>query len=191
MKTEVVEQERVKKKEVAVGAGALILILLVAFAFAKKKKNEEPPPDQGVITPVVEIGELEATASPGLKGGSVTPGTRVQIQAQITNRSTKNTAYIDLPVKIRYSIYEGSQWMPTPGTLLWTFTAPATLKANSTEPHTSMHYTTVKTDEERRDVRVEVLYQDEVIAEEKIDTLFFVKEEAIKAAVEVLSISWL
>lgn len=188
MKTEVVKQEKVKKKEVAVGAGALILLLIIAFAFAKKKKDEEPP--EGVIKPVVEIGEI-VTRSPGVKGGSVTPGTRVQIQAQITNRSTKNTAYIDLPVKIRYKIYEGSQWMPTPGTLLWTFTASATLKANATEPHTSPHYTTVKRDEERRDVRVEVLYQDEVIAEEKIDTLFFVKEEAVKAAVEVLSISWL
>jgi hypothetical protein len=47
MKTEVIEQEQVKKKEVAVGAGALILLLLIAFAFAKKKKDEEPPPGEG------------------------------------------------------------------------------------------------------------------------------------------------
>lgn len=42
MKTEVVGQEQVKKKEVAVGAGVLILLLLVAFAFAKKKEYECP-----------------------------------------------------------------------------------------------------------------------------------------------------
>ena len=50
MKTETVEQERVKKKEVAVGAGALILLLIIAFAFAKKKKDEEPPEGEPVVS---------------------------------------------------------------------------------------------------------------------------------------------
>ncbi len=62
MKTEVVEQERVKKKEVAVGAGALILLLLVAFAFAKKKKDEEPPPGEG--EPVIAVTGIGWEGSP-------------------------------------------------------------------------------------------------------------------------------
>jgi len=60
MVTEVIEQERVKKKEVAAGAGALILIVLLALAFAKKK--EEVPPGQG--EPVITVTKLGFEGSP-------------------------------------------------------------------------------------------------------------------------------
>lgn len=186
--TQVVEQEQVKKKEVAVGAGALILLLLIAFAFAKKKKEDEEP--LGEIVPAVTIGEI-VTASPGEKGGTVRPGQTIKIAAGINNKSTKNTDYVELPVTVRYKIYEGSGIMPTPGTLLLTLNTVATLRPGITTYHNSPSYKETLRPQERRDVRVEVLYEGKVIAEKKEQDLYYVREEELKAAVEVLSIAWI
>ncbi len=182
--TEVKEREEVKK-EGAIGAGALILLgVILYFAF---KKKEEPT---GKITPAVTIGEVVAHSSPGEKGGTVRPGQTIKIVAGLDNKSTRNSDYVELPVTIRYSIHEGS-WTPFAGDLLLTLTTEATLRPGITTYYDSPSYKESLRPQERRDVRVEVLYKDEVIAEKKEETLYRVKEEVFKPAVEVLSIAWM
>ncbi|MBA7714110.1 hypothetical protein ES703_123126 [subsurface metagenome] len=81
--------------------------------------------------------------------------------------------------------------MPTPGTTLLTLNTEATLRPGITTYYDSPSYKETLRPQERRDVRVEVLYEGKVIAEKKEEDLYYVREEELKAEVKVLSIAWI
>jgi hypothetical protein len=181
-------EEKKEKRELGIGGLLIIGVIIWALFPPKPPKNEEP---KGEIVPAVTIGDIVAHSSPGEVGGTVRPGQTITLTAGIDNKSTRNSDYVELPVTIKYTLYEGSGIMPTPGTLLLTLTTEAILRPGITTYYDAPSYQETLRPQERRDVRVEVLYKDEVIAERKKEDLYYVREEEFEAAVEVLSISWM
>lgn len=176
-----------------IGIGILLIAAFVIWAMTRPKEappeneNEEPG---GVITPAVTIELPGVVGSPAEFGGTIEPGVGINLEASIRNSSTRNGAFVSLPVTVKFYIYEGSFWGGH-GTLLRTLSVPATLPANTIASITSPAYATVVGTIDRRDVGVEVIYDNRAIGSDEWDDVYYVKQAVVAPAIQVLSIGWM